>query len=225
IRLFLHGYRGNPAAPTGDGMETIEPPVLEGGATLRLSREKLAALVEAATVEFLDHGYRGANVDRIAAEVRASKATIYRQFGNKEKLLRYVIQRDIYEASQVVLRPDEATDPDTAVANLARAALDEHLHPRNIRMHRLLIQEADLVPDLAHRFHTVREQRLGQALIAVLAAHARPAPAAPDIGAFYVLTTFAVRFLTIDANVDAAERNTYASEAARLFLHGLAPRS
>lgn len=77
----------------------IEPPVREGVAALRLSPEKLATLIDAVTAEFLDQGYRRASIDRIAAAVRVSKATIYRQFGNKEDLLRYIVRRDIFDAS------------------------------------------------------------------------------------------------------------------------------
>ncbi|SNS63687.1 transcriptional regulator, TetR family [Sphingomonas laterariae] len=234
IRLFLHGYAG--AATAAERPDDIEPapdlapdlanifapPALEGTAALRLSPAKLAALVEAATAEFIDQGYRGANVERIAAAVHASKATIYRQFGNKEKLLRYAIQQDIHVAGQAALPTDAGPDLDAAITGLARAAMDEHLHPRNIRMHRLLIQEADLLPDLARRFHAGREARLGLALTAVLRHHARPAPSASDIAAFHVLATYAVRFFTDDTPVDPAVRDRYAAECARLFLHGLA---
>lgn len=222
VRLFLDGYRGaDEAEGNAAPLEAIEPPALEGSTALRLSPEKLTALVDAAAAEFLDNGYRRASVDRSAAAVRASKATVYRQFGSKENLLRYVIQRDIYETSQSAIEPASAADADAAITALARQALDLHLAPANIRMHRLLVEEADLIPDLAQLFHDVRVRRLGNALDRVLTAYGLPQPGEAAARAFYALATFAVRFLTSATLPESAQRNVYARETALLFLHGL----
>lgn len=224
VHLFLDGYRG-----MGDGVDNpppaIEPPVREGVTALRLSAEKLTALIDAATAEFLDHGYRRASIDRVAAAVRVSKATIYRQFGNKENLLRYIVQRDIFETSRDAFDP-YPTDMDAqgALVALAREALDRHLVPANIRMHRLLVEEADIIPDLARLFHEGRVHRLGQALEGLLAARGLPRPGGPAVRAFYTLATFAARFFTATVSPSPQERDVYARESAALFLHGLRTR-
>lgn len=226
IGLFLDGYLGTSDLTTDKGdPEPITPPALEGTAALRLSDERLSALVDAAMQEFLEHGYRGASVDRIAARVRASKATVYRQFGNKEKLLRYVVQRDLFETSRSVIEPALIYDDlDTAIVALARQALDLHLAPSSIRMHRLLIEETELVSDLAQNFHDLRAQRLGDALCAVLLEYNQPLPSEAALRAFYVLATFAVRFITSAKLPDAAHRDIFARESALLFLYGIRNR-
>jgi AcrR family transcriptional regulator len=43
-------------------------------------------LIDAARVEFAEHGIAGARVDRIAADAQANKAQIYHYFGNKDRL-------------------------------------------------------------------------------------------------------------------------------------------
>lgn len=191
-------------------------------AALRLSPEKLATLIDAVTAEFLDQGYRRASIDRIAAAVRVSKATIYRQFGNKEDLLRYIVRRDIFDASCSAFEPIPATaDAEAALMALAGQALARHLAPANIRMHRLLVEEAGLIPDLARLFYEGRVRRLGMALAMLLATQGLPRPGHAAMRAFYTLATFGVRFFTEGAMPSVALQQAYARESAALFLHGL----
>lgn len=228
IELYLDGYRAQalaadaerPSLPDG-----VAEPALEGTVALRLSPDKLAGLLDAAMDEFLDNAYPGASVDRIATRVRSSKATIYRQFGSKEKLFRYLIEGEIFASSrtQFSLEPAEGP-PQEAIAALARRVLDWHLDPANIRIQRLLIQEADFIPDLARRFYEVRVAVVTRALDDLLRAHALPLPNAFAAEAFYALATFAVRFLTTRTAPDAARRDRYSQECARLFLNGVRAR-
>lgn len=223
VGLFLHGYRGvSDIAIERDRAIPVQPPVLAGTAALRLSAVRLTAVVDAATREFLEQGYHRASVDRLAAAVRMSKATVYRHFGTKENLLRYVVQRDIFQIQQSVIDPvPAADDPDEALTALARQALNLHLTPDNIAMHRLLTEEAGLIPDLAQAFHDVRVRRLATALERVLAEASLPRAGYRSARTFYALATFALRFVTSATLPDAAQRDTHSSEAALLFLHGL----
>lgn len=227
IDLFLNGYRAQVAQADDDSLsilDTVTVPALEGAVALRLSPAKLTKLIDAAAVEFLDKGYLGTSVERIAAGVGSSKATIYRQFGSKEGLFRFLIQREIFASSRVEFAANRTGDIEEAVAALAHHALDWHVEPSNIRMHRLLIQESHLVPDLAERFHDVRVAALGRALHRLLAAHGWPRPDAAATRSFYALATFAVRFLTVWQQPDAKQREHFSRESARLFLHGFANR-
>ncbi|XHR99078.1 hypothetical protein ACFB49_06730 [Sphingomonas sp. DBB INV C78] len=225
IDLFLNGYGRQITEDAGDSLsilDTVAEPALEGTAALRLSPDKLDRLIDAAMIEFFDKGYPGASVDRIAIAVGASKATIYRQFGSKEGLFRFIIRRVIFLSSRAHFVADLACDVDEAVAALARQALDWHLEPWNISMHRLLIQESDLVPDLAEQYHDVRVAVLGRALHRLLAAHGWPRPDASATRSFYALATFAVRFLTVQQMPADEQRGQFSREGARLFLRGYA---
>lgn len=223
VRLLLGGYRNvEDEASHRARPEPARPPALAGTVALRLPPEKVAALVDSATTEFLTQGYRAASVHHIAATVRASKATIYRQFGNKEKLLRYVIQHDIFETSRAPLDPGTRSgDLDAALTAFARQILDEHLAPTNLDMHRLLVEQADLVADLAIAFHDLRARRVGDALSELLFGFGQSLPGEAAQRAFYVLATFAIRFVTSTRLPDAASRDQYSRETARIFLHGI----
>lgn len=228
VDLFLNGYAGHvdPHGPGSDAiLRTASPPVIDSGVALRLSADKLQRLIDAAQAEFLDHGYPSANIDRITAAAQASKATVYRQFGNKEGLFRHVIEREIFTSSQAEFPASPSKDVDEATIFLARQVLDWHLAPKNIRMHRLLVQESDLVSDLARRFHDMRVAVVGRALDRLLAARHLPRPNATAARAFYLLATFAMRFLTARHAPDPAQRDYYSRETTWLFLHGLNPRT
>ena len=222
--LFLHGYQGQVLAAGSARpavLDTVTEPVLDGMVELRLSADKLAGLLAAARNEFLEHGYTGANIEQIAASVRSSKATIYRQFGNKEKLFRHVIELEISASSRADFSFQPGLPFEQAVVTLARAMLDRHLESENIRFQRLLIQECDLVPDLARRFHDVQVAVLAQALDRLLAHYDMPLPNEFASRAFYTMATYAVRFLTFSSAPDAEQREEHSRECARIFLEGI----
>lgn len=58
-------------------------------------KDARSRLIEAATTEFLAHGYGEANVGRIATAAGMSKKTIYKHFSSKEALLYAVMQDKI----------------------------------------------------------------------------------------------------------------------------------
>ncbi len=65
-------------------------------------------ILEAAVVEFAEHGIAGARVDRIATAAESNKQLIYQYFENKEGLFRTVLARELALASEgVVLQPDD----------------------------------------------------------------------------------------------------------------------
>lgn len=53
------------------------------------------AILEAAFEAVVAHGYEGATTKRIAALAGVNEVTLFRRFGNKEALLRAVIQREV----------------------------------------------------------------------------------------------------------------------------------
>jgi AcrR family transcriptional regulator len=67
-----------------------------------------ARILEAATVEFADHGLAGARVDRLAARAGANKERIYANFGSKEALFDATVAANIEELLDTV--PFDAED-------------------------------------------------------------------------------------------------------------------
>ena len=86
-------------------------------------------ILEAAAVEFAEHGIAGARVDRIAAGAESNKQLIYQYFGSKEGLFRTVLARELALASEgVVLAPDRLEEYAGAYFDFAMA------NPRVMRL-------------------------------------------------------------------------------------------
>ncbi|AYJ84756.1 TetR family transcriptional regulator (plasmid) [Sphingomonas paeninsulae] len=79
---------------------------------------------------------------QVSATTGIGRSTIYRQFGNKEGLFRFIVARKIDQVRTETIDSSGGTHFEQRVENLARNALDAHLEPQSIAMHQLLIQEA-----------------------------------------------------------------------------------
>ncbi len=71
----------------------------------RLADPTTEAILDAAVVEFEQHGFRRVALDDVARRARVSRTTIYRRFSNKDELIAAVIERE-----NVVLFADIANE-------------------------------------------------------------------------------------------------------------------
>jgi AcrR family transcriptional regulator len=103
-------------------------------------------ILDAASVEFADHGLAGARVDAIAERAGANKQLIYAYFGSKAKLFAAVLGRQLGTlAEEIEIDPDRLPE-------YAGMIFDFHLdHPE---LTRLLLHEA-----LHYRDRTVPSDR------------------------------------------------------------------
>lgn len=93
-------------------------------------------ILEAARVEFVEHGLRGARVDEIAAKTATSKRMIYYYFGDKEGLYRAVLEA-MYDRIRSFERSLDlsALPPEEAMGKLAGFTFDYHAqNPDFVRM-------------------------------------------------------------------------------------------
>jgi TetR/AcrR family transcriptional regulator, mexJK operon transcriptional repressor len=151
-----------PTAPWGPG-ETSDP---------RIVRSR-ALIVEAASAQFLAHGYLAANLDEVAHRAGVSKRTIYNIYGDKEQLFREVLGEAVRTAEQFsenVARELGATGDDvegelrTTGVRLAGAVLGGRIVP----LRRLLIGEAARFPELARDYYERAPARVMAALAEAL---------------------------------------------------------
>ncbi|MCB4769982.1 TetR family transcriptional regulator [Ancylobacter sp. Lp-2] len=94
------------------------------------------SILDAARIEFVEHGLSGARVDEIAAKTATSKRMIYYYFGDKEGLYRAVIE-EMYDRIRRFERGLDlgALPPDEAMAKLAGFTFDYHAdNPDFVRM-------------------------------------------------------------------------------------------
>jgi TetR/AcrR family transcriptional regulator, mexJK operon transcriptional repressor len=117
---------------------------------------KQAEILEAATREFLDNGFRGTSMDAIARAAGAAKQTVYQHFADKQRLFAEVVRGAVdavadpvaAEIRQLGSGGDLAAD----LNDLAVRQLGAVLQPRVLALRRLVIAEASRFPELGRAF-------------------------------------------------------------------------
>jgi len=95
-------------------------------------------ILDAAFEEFLDRGFDGANMDRIAATASVTKRTIYARYKSKRELLFAAIEHGVEKHVQSVVISMPHGSIRTRLLHIGREALDLSLKPEIIRLERLL---------------------------------------------------------------------------------------
>ena len=113
-----------------------------------------AEIMVAAEEIFLEKGYGNATVDDIAARAGASKATMYKWFGNKETMFAEIVRSrapDIAYASSEALRANGTL---TAILiNWAMQVLKLVTTPRSVALFKLILAESPRSPELVQIFY------------------------------------------------------------------------
>jgi AcrR family transcriptional regulator len=112
-------------------------------------------VLDVATALFLQDGFAAVTLDRIAADARVTKRTLYTAFGDKHALLRAVVRRQhTYAAAP-------ASSLETTATAVCRALLADDA----VALHRLVIAEATRSPELAAEFHDAGPAAAQDALV------------------------------------------------------------
>lgn len=117
--------------------------------------EKPEQILYGAIRVFLQYGYAGTSMDRVAAEAGVSKHTIYNHFQDKEGLFvalieRLVLHRFDVEFPSCELPQDES--PESVLRRIAEIFLGLMDDPEYIAFLRLLVAESGRFPDLAQLY-------------------------------------------------------------------------
>ncbi|WP_104166942.1 TetR/AcrR family transcriptional regulator [Cryobacterium sp. N22] len=114
--------------------------------------ERQEQILDAALSNFLEYGFGNATVDRIAADARVTKRTIYSYFGNKDGVFTEMQRRLADTVS------GDTQNPDTLESLAARIVFGLH-SAQMIGLHRLVIAESLRFPDLARTLHDNGDMR------------------------------------------------------------------
>jgi len=121
------------------------------------SARKRQTILSAGQQLFLNSGYQGTSMDQVAATAAVSKQTVYKHFGEKRELL-FAIVTDALDSAAGTVRDRitalaDSTDLKADLVALAgdylRAVLDE----RVVQLRRLVIGEANRLPELARLYY------------------------------------------------------------------------
>ena len=121
------------------------------------------AILDAAVVEFEQHGFRRVALDDVARRARVSRTTIYRRFSNKDELVAAVIERE-----NVRLFADIAAELKNAGPQSNYYVEAFTLSIMKFRRHRVLdrmiTDEPGLVIELAATHHRAAIERMAEEL-------------------------------------------------------------
>jgi AcrR family transcriptional regulator len=114
----------------------------------QLAEQKRAAIVRAATELFMQHGYAGTSLARVAQDADVSKATLFKQFPTKSSLFEAIVTQQ--------WGADEEPRPTPARGDLA-GGLREYgrryaqlmSRPEMVGLYRMVIAEMPRFPQLA----------------------------------------------------------------------------
>jgi AcrR family transcriptional regulator len=129
----------------------------------RLADSTLEAILDAAVVEFEQHGFRRVALDDVARRAGVSRTTIYRRFANKDELVAAGIERE-----NVRLFADIAAELKQAGPQSNYYVEAFTLSILKFRRHRVLdrmiTDEPGLVIELAGRHYGAALERMAEAL-------------------------------------------------------------
>jgi AcrR family transcriptional regulator len=108
------------------------------------------AMIEAAYSLFIERGYASVSVDEIIRVSKGSKSSLYKFFGNKEGILKAVIESLAEEfLREIHLEFPSAKTPREALNRVGMVFVDLALSDKAINQHRQAVSHAKAFPDLA----------------------------------------------------------------------------
>jgi len=125
---------------------------------------KRQAILDAAKQTFLTEGYTSANMDKIAAQAKLTKQTLYRYFPSKIELFEATLQQigqDYDERFSLHLTQENS---EQALIEFANDFLTFHLSEEHLNTQRLLIAEAAQSPEIVESFMTIGSNETDQIL-------------------------------------------------------------
>lgn len=116
--------------------------------------KKRDRIVASARDIFLEIGYTAARMDDVAALAQVSKTTIYTHFESKRALFEYVIEARCQGVFGDLKIPNRISDLKSALQKMARDFLQLILSSEAVAIHRVVIAEATLQPEVGEAFFT-----------------------------------------------------------------------
>ena len=122
------------------------------GTEARRRSPKRAAVIEAATEEFLTHGFEGTSMDRIAETARVSKRTVYDHFPSKEDLFQAISHEILERVEQMPAHAYSAEEPlEDQLIRIGNDFADTITSQAFMKLSRVVIARFIQAPELGQR--------------------------------------------------------------------------
>lgn len=196
-----------------------------------------ARILRAAFITFGERGFDKTSMDDVAELAGTTKRTVYAHFKNKETLFRASIGQATEWFLAELPALDPAGEPETELVRFASRFSDLSTWVGPVRLQRVVIAEAERLPDLAERLHSQVIRAAEDQIAAFLADSglvvAADTQRAQDLARLLLnMTTGPKRFATLmEARKPVAEHpiiagfgaeEAWVMNAVRFFLLGLA---
>ena len=129
----------------------------------RLADSTLEAILDAAVVEFEQHGFRRVALDDVARRAGVSRTTIYRRFANKDELVAAVIERENVRLFADIAAELKQAGPQSNYY-IEAFTLSILKFRRHRVLDRMITDEPGLVIELAGRHYGAALERMAEAL-------------------------------------------------------------
>ena len=121
-------------------------------------------IIQAATTTFVQKGYDGTSMEEIATRAAVSKQTIYKHFTDKETLFGAVVRSTAIRTNNVVdsvtALLSEAKFAGGGLGELARLLVTMLMDDELLRLRRLIIANADRMPELGRDWYEKGFERM-----------------------------------------------------------------
>ncbi|MCB8883635.1 TetR/AcrR family transcriptional regulator [Acidisoma cellulosilytica] len=132
--------------------------IFDAIATPSASQTKRDAILSAASIVFIQHGYEGASMDLVAQAAGAARRTLYNQFpAGKEELFRSVAERmwRAFPVMDIATDEEALADPEAGLRRIGYGIAGFWAPPLAIAFLRMVISERPRFPDLTRSFFEV----------------------------------------------------------------------
>ncbi len=136
------------------------------------SVDKVEQILQGAMQEFLQHGYAGTSMDRVAVAAGVSKATVYSHFQDKEGLFKVLLEQLTSKKNISIFGTEPIEGEPVAILHQVAAKALEHMinDKEHSAFMRVLIGESGRFPELAQIFVRVMIKPVAETLTHYLAA-------------------------------------------------------
>ncbi len=128
-------------------------------------------ILDAATAMFLQDGFGGASLERIAEAAGAGKATLYSRYSGKEALFADVVKRTCERSLRLVFEAPQSAALAPRLVSVTQTLVTRLLSDEVIGLIRLVVADAPRFPTLAKLTSDAGRSRAIEAVAAMLAEH------------------------------------------------------
>ena len=145
----------------------------KGRPSASMAGEVEERILDAATAVFLEHGFAGSSLERIADRASASKATLYSRYANKEALFSEVVKRNVERSMRLIQETPRSDSLLERLTLVTRTLVTRLLSEEVIGLTRMVVADAPRFPALAQLTHEAGRLRAIGAVTSVIAEHSR----------------------------------------------------